>query len=88
MSIQAVGAVGPAAAVQEATETTAVTKKEAASGDQQAVRKLARMQQAQQAAPGEEATESQAEKMAEAQKSAALQSVSTAGVGGKISLTA
>jgi hypothetical protein len=32
-------------AAQEATETAAVTKKEAASGDQQAIRKLAAQQQ-------------------------------------------
>jgi len=56
MSIQATsGAAAPSAvvakaatqnsAVQEATETAAVTKAEAAKGDQQAIRKLAMQQQ-------------------------------------------
>jgi len=36
---------GLSAALQEATETPAVTMKEAASGDMQAVRKLAKQQQ-------------------------------------------
>ena len=58
MSIQAVNANVSAVsslksiqsnATQEATETAAVTKKEAASGDRQAIRKLAAQQQ--QAAP-------------------------------------
>lgn len=38
---------GQSAAVQEATETPAVTMQEAARGDMQAVRKLAQQQQAQ-----------------------------------------
>jgi hypothetical protein len=52
MSIQAVNANVSSLksiqsnAAQEATETAAVTKKEAASGDRQAIRKLAAQQQA------------------------------------------
>jgi hypothetical protein len=47
------------AATQEATETAAVTKQEAAKGDQQAIRKLARMQQQNAPAPVEAAAEIQ-----------------------------
>lgn len=78
---------GSAASVQEATETAAVTKQEAAKGDQQAIRKLARTQQQNQPAQTEEAKESTAEKAIEAQKSAA-HNVSPEGVGKAVNLLA
>lgn len=56
-SLAALKASSTSNATQEATETLAMTKQEAAKGDQQAVQKLARMQQAQVPAPTAVATQ-------------------------------